>query len=73
MGLRSIIKNDLVRVDDASGPQPARSSGHKSCAQGPSATIVELEGRARAIQVVCGCGTELLIELDFAGQTNQPS
>lgn len=71
MGIRSIIKHELVRVEE-NDPARVDSSGHgKACVAEPSARLLEIEGRAHAIEVTCGCGEVIVLELDYGAQAPQ--
>lgn len=74
MGIRSIIKHELVRVEAPAATQ-ADPAGRerKECTTEPTARVVELEGRAHAIEVTCGCGEVIVLELDYGEGNQNPS
>lgn len=73
MGLRSIIKHEQVRVEDPLEAPVHADSPRQACANEPVARIVRVDGRAAAIELVCGCGVEHLIELQYEDNPTQDS
>jgi len=60
----SIIKRERVLVAPA-GASPARPA-KTACAPVRKAEPVVVGGHVRAIEVTCGCGDVLLVELEYA-------
>ena len=63
MGLRSIIKHELVRMEEVTPKATSRAGG--ACLGEPSVRVLELEGHAHALEVTCGCGVATVIELQY--------
>lgn len=64
----TIIKRDRVQLESVRRVPTATQLGSgqdASCAQEKSVRIVEVAGRAQAIELTCSCGERTVIELDY--------
>lgn len=64
--MRQVIKKERVRGVGASAPRPpAKDVPADACAAAPSVRAIRLDGRVRALEVTCPCGTVSLVELEY--------